>query len=195
MNQNEAVNQEEIDNKSVSSENSQELFNLIQSIQTKLNTEEISKDSKIKTKNQNDAETNTFIDEKVNPIVSKETTTNKNQNTINNPSSDNDFSNLASLLQNIDLSSIMNIFTNNNTTAKQHDNAESNSIFNGFDASTILKFQRILSSMNKNDPKKNLLLSLKPFLRKSRQDKLNEYVTMLTIANAIEIFGSKGSDE
>lgn len=195
MNQNEAVNQEEIDNKSVSSENSQELFNLIQSIQTKLNTEEISKDSKIKTKNQNDAETNTFIDEKVNPIVSKETTTNKNQNTINNSGSDNDFSNLASLLQNIDLSSIMNIFTNNNTAAKQNDNAESNSIFNGFDASTILKFQRILSSMNKNDPKKNLLLSLKPFLRKSRQDKLNEYVTMLTIANAIEIFGSKGSDE
>ena len=46
-----------------------------------------------------------------------------------------------------------------------------------------------------NNPKKNLLLSLKPFLRKSRQDKLNEYITMLTLIDAFEAFSSKGSDD
>jgi hypothetical protein len=49
--------------------------------------------------------------------------------------------------------------------------------------------------MNTNDPKKNLLLSLKPFLRKSRQDKIGEYVTILTVLNALKIFEKKGSDE
>ena len=52
----------------------------------------------------------------------------------------------------------------------------------------------IISNFNKNDPKKDLLKSLKPFLRKSRQDKIGEYINILSIINAIDIFGSKGSD-
>ncbi|MNP28799.1 hypothetical protein D3C76_1217920 [compost metagenome] len=59
---------------------------------------------------------------------------------------------------------------------------------------TILKMQRMLGSMNKSDPRKNLLLSLKPFLRQSRQDKLNEYITILSVTSALGIFGGKGSD-
>jgi len=52
-----------------------------------------------------------------------------------------------------------------------------------------------MNTIGKDDPQKNLLLSLKPFLRKSRQDKIGEYMSMLTIAKAIEIFTSKGSDD
>ena len=52
----------------------------------------------------------------------------------------------------------------------------------------------MFSSFNQDDPKKSLLLSLKPFLRKTRQDKIGEYITMLTIAEAIGIFNKKGSD-
>ena len=93
---------------------------------------------------------------------------------------------------NFDFSSIISMFNNSdNTQNYSEENSGSNSNFN-FDIGTILKLQKIFSSLNANDPKKNLLLSLKPFLRKSRQDKLNEYIAILTIGNAIGMFNSRG---
>jgi hypothetical protein len=75
------------------------------------------------------------------------------------------------------LSDIINIFT------KNQDN--SNNENSGLDMNTIFKIQKIISNINKDDPRKKLLLSLKPFLRKSRQDKINEYISYLTIVNAL----------
>ncbi len=90
--------------------------------------------------------------------------------------------------------------TSSNTNGKNEENNSSCDNTNGFDFSnidinTILKMQGILSSFNKNSPKKNLLYSLKPFLNQSRQDKLGEYITILSIIDAIDIFGKKGSDK
>lgn len=190
---NENVNNEEMDENSISSDNSQELFNLIESIQTKLNLENNYNENTNTPNNTNIVNDNIDLDNDndVNNIVENVT---KNIDSNKNSA---DFSNIASLLQNIDLSTIINMFSSNKNDTNTNENQDfsNDSIFNGINPSTILKFQRIIASMNKSDPKKNLLLSLKPFLRKSRQDKLNEYITMLTIANAIEIFGSKGSDE
>ncbi len=83
--------------------------------------------------------------------------------------------NISDLLNNLNLSSLLG-------------NNES-----GFDINTIMRIQRILSSMSKDDPRKNLLVSLKPFLRKSRQDKINEYLTYLSIGSALGLFDDKGS--
>lgn len=77
------------------------------------------------------------------------------------------------------------------------DNLNLSSIFgkdsSGIDMNTINKAQKIMSAMSKEDPRKNLLNSLKPFLSKSRQDKLNEYLTYLTIGSALGLFDDKGS--
>lgn len=62
------------------------------------------------------------------------------------------------------------------------------------DLSTIMKFQRFFSSMNKTDPRKNLLTSLKPFLRETRQKNIDTYITLLGVINALDIFANKGSD-
>lgn len=91
-----------------------------------------------------------------------------------------------------------NINSDENINSTQNNNS-SNS-FNGFDFSnidinTILKIQNILSNFNKSSPKKNLLYSLKPFLNQNRQDKLGEYITILSIIDAIDIFSKKGSDK
>ena len=61
---------------------------------------------------------------------------------------------------------------------------------------TILKLKNIMEKMNASgdDPRTNLLLSLKPFLRKSRQDKMNEYLTILNVISALEAFKNKDSD-
>ncbi len=176
----------DVENKDQSADTtSQELFNLIQSIQSKLNdnqdtnenenqTEKIKEEEKIETKN---------ID-------------NDNKNSNN---SNFDLSSISSLLKNVDISSILNLLNNNNNNnneTKNNDALNNNSGFDfgNIDPSIFLKIQKILSTVNQNDPRKNLLLSLKPFLRKSRQDKLSEYITMLSIAKAIGIFNSKGSD-
>lgn len=135
-------------------DNSAALFDLIQNIQSKLNTEQAKESS-----------------------TSENITENINTNTSNN---------------NFDISSIISMLSNNSNNTN-NTNTENN--FGNIDINTILRLQNIFSSMNKNDPKKNLLLSLKPFLRKSRQDKINEYITMLSIGDALGIFNSRGGKE
>ena len=112
---------------------------------------------------------------------------------VEEPSKENIDNNIGSVLNNLDLSSILSTFSGN--TNSNNNNNNNNNIFSGIDPSLIFKIQKIMSSMTKEDPKKNLLISLKPFLRKSRQDKLNEYISMLSIVNALEIFSDKGSDK
>ena len=111
---------------------------------------------------------------------------------VEEPSKENIDNNIGSVLNNLDLSSILSTFSGNTNSNNNNNN---NNIFSGIDPSLIFKIQKIMSSMTKEDPKKNLLISLKPFLRKSRQDKLNEYISMLSIVNALEIFSDKGSDK
>ena len=65
-------------------------------------------------------------------------------------------------------------------------NTENNSDTN--DNFNFNKIQNILSTLTKKDPRKELLIALKPFLRKSRQDKINEYLMYLTIASSLGIF-------
>lgn len=102
------------------------------------------------------------------------------ENATNNPPSD--FSSLLNTLNKQDTSN-----ENENTTKNESSN------FN-IDPSIFLKIQKILSAMNSNTPQKDLLLSLKPFLRKSRQDKMSDYLTILSVISIIESFSNKGSE-
>ena len=66
--------------------------------------------------------------------------------------------------------------------------------FNNFnlDANTILKMKSIMDNMNnKNDPRANLLYSLKPYLRDSKKNKLDQYVNMLNITKIADIMNKK----
>ena len=84
--------------------------------------------------------------------------------------------------------------SNNNTYTNNTNTSNTNNFdFSNIDMNTILKMQNLLSKFNRNTPKKTLLYSLKPFLNQSRQDKLGEYITILSIMDALDIF-KKGSD-
>lgn len=83
----------------------------------------------------------------------------------------------------------------NNNDSQTDNNTNSNFDFSNVDINTILKMQGLFSKFNKNTPKKNLLYSLKPFLNEDRQSKLGEYITILSIMDALDIFGKKGSDK
>ena len=47
--------------------------------------------------------------------------------------------------------------------------------------------------MNKEDPRKNLLLSLKPFLRNDRQRNVDTYIFVLGILNVLDSFNNGDS--
>ncbi len=179
------------DDAGLPSDNSNELYNLIQSIQSKLNNENSSNNtySEIDDKGTNNTTQN--VD-----YTSTQNNTN-NQSTYNqNANNQFNFSNLGSILQNLDISTILGALGGSSKNQNSTDNTGGSGFNLGdIDPNTISRIQKIISSMSKRDPKKDLLLSLKPFLRKSRQDRISEYVTMLTVANALGIFDRKGSDE
>lgn len=65
-----------------------------------------------------------------------------------------------------------------------------------FDMGTILKMKRIMDSMksNQNDPRANLLKSLKPYLKESRKEKVDQYIQIFGMGKVFEMLGPLGGD-
>ena len=47
---------------------------------------------------------------------------------------------------------------------------------------------------NKNDPRTNLLYSLKPYLRDGKKEKLDQYVNLLNVSKIAEILKEEGNN-
>ena len=79
--------------------------------------------------------------------------------------------------------------TTNSTYSESTTNSSSSSPnINNLDANTIAKITSAFSKMNnKNDPRSNLLYSLKPYLRDTRKEKLDQYVNLLNVSKIAEI--------
>lgn len=97
--------------------------------------------------------------------------------------------------------------TNNYSSNNQHDDDISsdsrtnNSSFNeksspDIDIGMILKMKQIMDSMksNKDDPRANLLLSLKPYLKNSRQEKVDQYIKLFNMSKVFEVINPLGGD-
>ncbi len=105
------------------------------------------------------------------------------------------------------LKDMINNFSNNNSsdnsssdnsysTASNSGNTEDdNSNFN-IDFDTIMKMKSVMDAMNskKNDPRAKLLMSLKPYLKDSRKQKLDQYVQLLNMSSVFELFKENGGD-
>ncbi len=79
----------------------------------------------------------------------------------------------------------------NSGSSSNNNNNNSSSDFNfsSLDFETIMKIKSIMETLNsKDDPKSNLLYSLKPYLRKSKQDKLDQYANLLKISKVSNLF-------
>lgn len=105
----------------------------------------------------------------------------KNSNSNPNPNSEEDSNtiNPSDLLS----SFISNSNSDSNSNSNTSDNASS------IDLETIMKIKSIIETLNtKNDPRSNLLYSLKPYLRKSKQSKLDQYANLLKITQMTDLF-------
>ena len=65
-----------------------------------------------------------------------------------------------------------------------------------FDINMLLKMKSIMDKMNnnKNDPRSNLLLSLKPYLKDSRKSKIEQYIQLFNISKVIEALNQDGGE-
>lgn len=74
---------------------------------------------------------------------------------------------------------------NYNTNSNSSNNSNNN--FN-LDPETLMKMTSVIHAMNQKDnPGSNLLHSLKPYLRDSRKDKLDQYANLLNISKIADI--------
>lgn len=122
-----------------------------------------------------------------------ENTINKLKNMINSGDLNNVISQIPpEMMQNV--SSVINNNSNNNENNSHNSinnssssNTASNN-FNNIDMNTILKMKSVIDSMNSNnDPRSNLLNSLKPYLRDSRREKIDQYANLLNFAKIAEL--------
>lgn len=62
-----------------------------------------------------------------------------------------------------------------------------------FDIGTILKMKSAMEKINqKDDPRSNLLKSLKPYLKESRKEKVDQYITLFSMGKVMELFKQTG---
>lgn len=107
---------------------------------------------------------------------------------------------------NIDSNSSSN-FSNGNDTSSPNEpegySRETSSADNNqpeisnFDIGTMLKMKSIIDSMNKqqNDPRANLLRSLKPYLKNSRKEKVDQYIKLFSMGKVFEMINPLGGGD
>lgn len=109
-------------------------------------------------------------------MLSNQNNSNTNANTNTNNTSNNPNGNTVTN-------------TNTNTNTSTNNNTNSNFDFSNIDMNTIMKMSSVLGKMNntKDDPRANLLNSLKPYLRDSKKNKLDNYINLLNVTKIAEL--------
>lgn len=109
-------------------------------------------------------------------------------NMFNNSSNNNDENNK-------DYSDNYN--TQNSNPSSDSSNNYSNQFGNGgIDFETIMKMKSIIDKMNtKDDPRSNLLQSLKPYLKDSRKSKVDQYIQLMNMSKVMDVFPFMGGDK
>ena len=102
------------------------------------------------------------------------------------------FQNFSNIMNNSNKSSETSKNPNlNKNTASNNNNFD----FNNIDINTILKLKSAIDSMNStNDPRSNLLHSLKPYLRDERKQKVDQYANLLNFAKIAELLNNDNKE-
>lgn len=124
----------------------------------------------------------------------------KSSNLNNNSSQNSNFQNMDinNILNQVSPEIINNLSSMLNSNSSNSSNSENSSNKNNFnlDMNTILKMKSIMENMNnKNDPRANLLYSLKPYLRDSKKNKVDQYVNMLNISKIADLMNKPNNDK
>lgn len=100
--------------------------------------------------------------------------------------------NFSKMLSNQNSQSIQNEQKSEHNSSNQNhneNNTSNNFDFNNIDMDTIMKFSSAFGKIknSKNDPRANLLNSLKPYLRDEKKGKIDQYMNLLNVSKIAEI--------
>lgn len=80
------------------------------------------------------------------------------------------------------------MMSQNQQNTSQSSNPNGNFDFSQLDMNTILKMKSVMEKLNNsNDPRSNLLYSLKPYLREEKKGKIDQYANLLNVAKIADI--------
>lgn len=85
-----------------------------------------------------------------------------------------------------------------NSNSHNNDSSNNNSGFPDIDIETMMKLQNIMSkmkSLNNDDDMSKLLMSLKPYLRNEKKEKVDEYIKLIKMGKMTQLFNSLGGDK
>ena len=117
------------------------------------------------------------------------------QNSAPSASSTNSAPDLNNILSQVSPEMLNNLGSMLNSNNQSNQNSSSSGNFN-LDMNTIMKMKSIMDNMNnKNDPRANLLYSLKPYLRDSKKDKLDQYVNLLNVSKIADIMNPNNKND
>ena len=123
-----------------------------------------------------------------------------NMNSSNNinSNSSNTYKNKSSQLDENITNNNANSSTNNNNAnnTTSQSNSKNNFDFSSIDMNTVMKMKSVMDNMNsKNDPRSNLLNSLKPYLRDTKKEKIDQYVNLLYFSKVAEMFNNSNNNK
>lgn len=85
--------------------------------------------------------------------------------------------------------------SSNNATSSNGNSGSNYFDFSNIDINTVMKMKSVLDKMNsKDDPRTNLLHSLKPYLRDEKKEKLDQYANLMNVAKIAELFKNDGKE-
>ena len=120
---------------------------------------------------------------------------NSSNSTNTSPSNGNDLNNMLGQISPEMINNLSSMLNSSTQNSNNHNSNNSTSNLN-FDMNTIMKMKSIMENMNnKNDPRANLLYSLKPYLRDSKKDKLDQYVNLLNVSKIAELMNNNPNSQ
>ena len=85
-------------------------------------------------------------------------------------------------------SSMMSQNKSNETPKNENASKTDTFDFSKIDMNTILKMKNVMEKLNSSDdPRTNLLYSLKPYLREERKSKVDQYANLLNVAKIADL--------
>jgi len=96
------------------------------------------------------------------------------------------------------INNFLNMLGHTSSSESSHtsDNSSNDSDSSGIDMETLLRMKRVMDKMNsKDDPRSNLLMSLKPYLKESRKSKVDQYIQLMNMSKIMDVFPFMGGDK
>lgn len=131
------------------------------------------------------------IQDNINNMLSNMNNSKKEENSSTPNISPDTINNLLSAINSANSS-------NSDTSSSSNTNTNSSSSEgkSSIDFETILKLKNIMEKLNsKDDSRSRLLISLKPYLKESRKNKLDQYIQLMNMTKVMEVFSKAEGDK